>query len=158
MKTKHCNWCNSDLEISAFGKDKSQKDGFTFYCRSCINAYNREHSKNNENVRQKSKNQYHSNKRRHRDWELKRTFGITIEDYEHMLVGQNGLCAICIGEEQRKHKTLSVDHDHCTDAIRGLLCSNCNLGLGNFQDSIELLESAIRYLKVSQNNQPKDTE
>lgn len=151
MSTKHCNWCDSDLDLSKFGKNRSKKDGLTSYCRDCVNAYNREHSKNNERVRLKSKNQYHSNKRRHRNWELKRLFGITIEDYEQMLSEQNHVCAICFGTEKRSHKSLAVDHCHDTGVVRGLLCSNCNLGLGNFQDNIEILKSAIEYLVA--NNQ-----
>jgi hypothetical protein len=63
---------------------------------------------------------------------------------------QNGVCWICEkrtrgrGEEKN---TLAVDHNHKTGKIRGLLCSNCNTGLGNLRDSIELLEKAITYLK-----------
>jgi hypothetical protein len=145
-QTKHCNWCNSDLDISAFGKNKSKKDGLTSYCRSCVNAYNREHSRKNPQILLKSKNQYHSNKRKYRDWELKRIFGITIEDYERMLSEQKGVCAICGGIENKSHRSLSVDHCHSTGTIRGLLCSNCNLGLGNFQDNVLFLEFAIKYL------------
>lgn len=148
MTIKHCNWCNQNLDISLFGKNRSTKDGLTSYCRSCINAYNRERSKNNEKIRLKSKNQYHSNKRRHRDWELKRLFSISIEDYERMLSEQDGVCAICKQpENHRKSKTLSVDHDHITGRVRGLLCSLCNSGLGYFKDNIKIMELAIIYLK-----------
>jgi hypothetical protein len=45
---------------------------------------------------------------------------------------------------------LAMDHDHRTGAIRGLLCNNCNRGLGRFKDSPDLLESALRYLKREQ--------
>lgn len=54
---------------------------------------------------------------------------------------QKGACAIC-----KQTKKLVVDHNHTTKQIRGLLCSTCNLGLGMFQDNMDLLESAIRYL------------
>lgn len=58
--------------------------------------------------------------------------------------GNPGLCTIC-GQEQ---KTLCVDHDHMTGEARGLLCSNCNSGLGMFQDNIEIFERVIIYLKT----------
>ena len=81
---------------------------------------------------------------------------ISKEDYEKMLVSQNGVCAICKKEETsihpfKKHgsiiKRLAVDHCHKTGKIRGLLCERHNKGLGFFQDSIEILEAAILYLK-----------
>lgn len=76
-----------------------------------------------------------------------------IEDYESMVTAQDGLCAICNSPEEMrsnnklKVKGLAIDHDHKTKKIRGLLCSKCNTGLGWFKDSIDLLESAIAYLK-----------
>jgi hypothetical protein len=63
---------------------------------------------------------------------------------------QDGKCAICgVHEAYAPRKRLAVDHDHRTGAIRGLLCGNCNVGLGQFKDSPELLAAAIRYLEAS---------
>jgi hypothetical protein len=85
---------------------------------------------------------------------LKRTFGITIDQYNALLETQNGGCAICHnpdpgrstrGNEMRQF--FCVDHDHSTGRLRGLLCGNCNTGLGHFRDSPELLAAAIDYLK-----------
>jgi len=150
MRTKHCHKCNQTLDISHFGKDKNRKDGITFYCRSCINAYCRSYSRKNPSILKKSKDKYRKNKRKYRDWELRRIFGITIDQYEELLKKQNHVCAICNNAEQsRKSKTLAVDHCHKTGKVRGLLCSNCNLGIGNLQDSISIIESAIEYLSKS---------
>lgn len=80
-------------------------------------------------------------------------FNLTIEDYEKLKKDQNNVCAICKKpERQTKIKTkeikdLAVDHCHKTGKIRGLLCFACNGSLGKFEDSIELLQSAIDYLK-----------
>ena len=61
---------------------------------------------------------------------------------------QDGKCAICgVREAYAPRKRLAVDHDHRTGAIRGLLCGNCNAGLGQFKDNPELLAAAIRYLQ-----------
>lgn len=74
---------------------------------------------------------------------LKMRFGITVEDYTAILAAQGGVCKIC-GKTQNKR--LAVDHCHVTGIIRGLLCANCNTGLGLFLDDPELLDKAIGYL------------
>jgi hypothetical protein len=67
---------------------------------------------------------------------------------------QDGLCAICGSKEipakSGQQRRLSIDHDHETGRIRGLLCSKCNTGLGFFRDNIRFLRSAIRYLEENQ--------
>lgn len=83
--------------------------------------------------------------------DLKKSFGITIEEYNAILEKQKGVCAICGEKETAKGnggivRNLAVDHDHETGEIRGLLCSNCNNGLGRFKDSPNLLTNAIDYL------------
>jgi len=74
-----------------------------------------------------------------------RLYGITWNDYEQMLDEQNGVCAIC-GSENKSGKKLYVDHDHYTGKVRGLLCVKCNGGLGFFNDDINIIESARRYI------------
>jgi Recombination endonuclease VII len=76
---------------------------------------------------------------------LKRTYGMTIADYERMVEEQNGVCAIC-GEPRPEERTLHVDHDHETGAIRGLLCFRCNNALGDFREDYELFQRAADYL------------
>jgi len=83
---------------------------------------------------------------------LKRKYGITLYDYEVMYEEQNGVCKICGNPETRINpytKTpirMPVDHCHETGKIRGLLCTDCNVGIGNLNDDIKLLEKAIEYL------------
>ena len=77
---------------------------------------------------------------------LARLYGISQEEYESRLAAQQGLCAICSLESDR---VLSVDHDHESGQVRGLLCETCNFGIGSFGHDPELLEAVIRYL-----NQP----
>lgn len=97
----------------------------------------------------------HKEKRREidRNYHRLQRFGITKEEFDQMLLEQNGVCAICKKPETRIYfKTkriadLAVDHNHATDDIRGLLCSRCNCGLGMFLDNPDLLLAAIDYLK-----------
>lgn len=64
-----------------------------------------------------------------------------------MIEQQEGRCGICGGLPDGKWERLAVDHDHATNQVRGLLCTNCNLILGNAQDNTEILERAINYLE-----------
>jgi hypothetical protein len=71
-------------------------------------------------------------------------YGITKEDYDSLLSVVPG-CGVC-GALPRKPYELHVDHDHRTGRIRGLLCINCNVGLGNLNDNPARLQAAIEYL------------
>lgn len=77
---------------------------------------------------------------------LKRYYGLSVEQYNLMLEVQNGICAIC-SRTCHRGKRLVVDHCHKTQRLRGLLCSNCNSGIGLLDDNPELLENASRYLR-----------
>ena len=110
-------------------------------------AYQRKHiQKMHDHYRMKSQERYRANpdlyKRINRKSELKRFYGLTPEQYNAIISRQGGACAIC-----EKEKELNVDHIHGTRNVRGLLCRGCNCGLGNFGDSVELMQRAIVYLK-----------
>lgn len=84
---------------------------------------------------------------KHKDIRLKSIYGITLEDYEIMYSKQSGKCLICNSFKNNKGKDgLVVDHCHTNGNVRGLLCFECNTGLGRFKDNIVLLENAIKYL------------
>ncbi len=83
---------------------------------------------------------------------LKRT-GVTEQQYNDKFNEQAGLCAICLGTCT---KQLAADHCHETGTFRGLLCNNCNRGLGHFKDSMELLTKARKYLELNQIVSPCD--
>lgn len=80
-----------------------------------------------------------------RKTELKRDYNLLLEDVEQKKIEQNNKCAICGQSEKR----LVVDHCHKTNRFRGLLCDDCNHGLGNFKDKEELFLEAIKYLKLN---------
>lgn len=85
-----------------------------------------------------------------KDRHLQTNFGLSLAEYGEMILAQDGKCAICNRPEMQmrngKRKSLAVDHDHATGKIRGLLCSDCNTGIGKLQDDRDVLLAAVRYL------------
>ena len=132
MKT--CRMCKHEKPFTDFTPNKVNKDGRGPYCKPCGAEYQRRRRKPNDGFAAHIKHRY----------------GLSYEDYLAMLDRQNGRCAICGTHEYTTSNKarLHVDHDHTTGTVRGLLCHNCNLVLGNAKDSRFVLESAIRYLEV----------
>jgi hypothetical protein len=84
---------------------------------------------------------------------LKHYYGITLVEYENLLVAQNGVCAICRQAETstdpklNRPRRLAVDHCHTTGKIRGLLCLACNTAIGKLKDDPQLIERAAAYVR-----------
>jgi hypothetical protein len=95
---------------------------------------------------------YKMSKEAQRHYALKRYYGMTPEHYAAMITEQHGVCAICHQPETAmfngQPKVMHVDHDHISGAIRGLLCGNCNNGLGHFKDSPQTLRAAADYIQA----------
>jgi hypothetical protein len=112
---------------------------------------------NIEQARANERAYYHRNKdkciARSKEYQLKSKYGITSDDRDAMLASQEFRCAICKDDAPGGHGTWHVDHCHDTGAVRGLLCTRCNMGLGQFRDNTEFLSNAIAYL-----NEPRRTE
>ncbi len=85
---------------------------------------------------------------RMRNSTLKRLYGITIEDFDAMYIEQGGCCAICGTHQSEMDRRLSIDHNHKTKQVRGLLCRKCNAGIGHFDDNLEILKNTIKYLEM----------
>lgn len=99
-------------------------------------AYSKKYNKDKkEYFRQKS-----------RDRLLKIKYNMGAEDYTTMLSEQNGGCAIC-GSPPEEGCFLKVDHCHNSEKVRGLLCNNCNTGIGLLKEDIDIMEKAIKYIK-----------
>lgn len=138
-----------DKEYCLKNKDKKSLISRKYYQekKSYVIKKTREYYKTNrEKILQKTREKYRKNPLIHiqkcRRNLLKRLFNITPEEVEQMKLNQNGLCKIC-----RKNKAKHLDHNHITNKTRGILCTKCNFGIGLFNDSIENLLSAIKYLK-----------
>ena len=80
-------------------------------------------------------------------WQRKCLYGITSERFDEIFERQHRKCAICEATEPNGNGW-NVDHDHNTQAIRGILCGKCNKGIGLLQDSSEVLRKAIVYLEA----------
>jgi hypothetical protein len=88
-------------------------------------------------------------KEQRRKASLRAKYKISESDYMLLNEVQGGLCAICGRKPSGKRPVLCIDHCHKTGRIRGLLCMNCNSGLGYFHDNPERMQKAARYLMRS---------
>lgn len=159
---KICARCKEEKSFDQFGK---KGNGYQSYCIQCrrikqkewvaadpkrserIKKRAAEWAKNNPEKAKINRNKYRAKnlesiKEKSSHQHRERTYGITKEDYEHMLNAQNGVCAIC-----KKDSKLWVDHNHLTGKIRGLLCPSCNTFIGYIETYSELIDKAKKYIK-----------
>ncbi len=125
---KYCPDCDAIKLLEHFPRNHSDSTGYAAYCKLCHNRRGRE-------VKERL---YDGN----REYHLRRRYGIGQAEFDRLLAEQGGVCAICGGPDPEH-----VDHDHVFGNVRGILCFNCNGGLGQFKDSIEQLGKAISYLR-----------
>lgn len=153
---KNCTKCRVSKKLDEFNKTSNNKDGYDIYCRGCHTERAKLYHENNRlKINTKTKIYDDNNKSKRKNSHLKRSFNITIETYNDMLIEQNYCCSICNLPETKVRKAtnkpydLAVDHNHITGKIRGLLCQNCNSGIGSLKadKGIETLEKAINYIK-----------
>ena len=103
------------------------------------------YSNNKEKSKIKSK-EYHKKNPEYRIKSCVKKYGLSLEDFKKIFKEQNGCCKICGKHQSEFKKRLSVDHNHSTGKVRGLLCINCNRGLGSFKDNIKNLKTAVVYI------------
>ena len=116
-------------------------------------AYQKEWAKQNpEKIKLYGKRWRDKNKEynswRQRQYQLKYSYGLTEAEYQELLVSQDFRCGICGTKTPTgKWKVFAVDHCHQTNKVRGLLCNECNRGMGLLKDSVDILQKAIAYLE-----------
>ncbi len=127
-----CNACKTEKRAERFYPSNP------YQCKKCLRDATRAHRKEHPEI-------WTTYTRRSI---LKRRYGLTPEHYEAMLTAQNRTCAICSSSHVHRKgvNNFAVDHDHATGHVRGLLCHNCNRGLGHFRDNPELLTAAVAYI------------
>lgn len=147
---KVCSRCGTAGE---FYKDKSKKDGLHSICKTCHIEY----KKNLHSTDSEARNRANERSRQYRisnpityktsitNSTLKSKYGITLKEYNNLLMEQENKCKVC-GEPPIKQR-LHVDHNHETGEIRGLLCQACNVSIGKMKESPELLEKLAKYIR-----------
>ena len=103
----------------------------------------------NKNNQEKRRKYYEEFRRKYPDKIIyqgrMRHYGITKIQFDEILSKQNGVCAICKGSVVGKRKC-HIDHDHSNNKVRGILCQDCNLGIGRLKENIDIFNFAINYL------------
>jgi len=164
---KLCTKCGVKKPKAEFNKNNYNKSGLTSWCKTCNNIAvkkykttpkgketNRKSNKKyrdtpeGKEIKRKGKRKYNitpKGKLSARKAHLKRTYGITLEEYDTMLKDQEYVCAICGTDKLGGIGRFHVDHNHITGKIRGLLCTRCNTKLGIIEDE-KFNKLAIIYL------------
>ncbi|WP_233558698.1 endonuclease VII domain-containing protein [Micromonospora radicis] len=125
---RFCADCGSVKPLAEFPRNRADSSGYATYCKPCHNTRTRE-----------TKQRLYGGTR---EYHLRSRYGIGQAEFDELLAEQGGVCGVC-GDPDPEH----VDHDHRTGWVRGILCFNCNGGLGQFRDSPTRLARAITYLR-----------
>ena len=144
-----CSKCGIDkLESDFYWRKENSKHRTS--CKECdVKSKSDYYTRNVEAILAKKRAYHHKNRQaaidRMRVHRYKRRYGITVEQFDALFELQGGCCKLCgkISESRR----LCIDHDHITDAVRGLLCIQCNSALGKLGDTVEGLMRALAYVK-----------
>lgn len=135
--------------MKKYYKNNSDKFKKTRKQQDIHNEARRERYKNDPEFREKCKSYARGRcKLKRREERLMSKYGISLKEYDEMLKQQNGKCKICGSEKVGgNHKYLKVDHCHKTGKVRGLLCNDCNLGIGKLKDDPDILRNAAKYIE-----------
>jgi hypothetical protein len=149
---KSCTKCKEIKPLTEFYNHV--KHGPRPECKACTKLRSANIWKDKkEELTLRNRNWLDNNKERRKKYtkvqNLKRKYGLTLEQYEAMLLAQRGKCPIC-NKELDACAQKDVDHCHNTGKIRDILCSNCNKGLGCFDDNPECMIAAAEYVKRHQ--------
>ena len=127
-------------------KKKAYTKAYSIKNRDKINKQRREYYKANPHKRS---SRLEARNVDYRDKSNAKVYGLTLEEYRQMFIDCDNKCNICGKENGEKPNKLQVDHNHITGQVRGLLCRNCNTGIGYLKsdESIDIIKKAIEYLE-----------
>jgi hypothetical protein len=135
---KKCSRCKLPKDEGEFNRDRSRPDGLNHRCKPCNTLHVKE-----TQARQKQQLGYEQYRNKRRKYELSHYYGVSVGEYSQMVKKQKDRCAIC---QNKPERCLAIDHCHKTEIVRGLLCRKCNSAIGLFDDDIEKIRRALRYL------------
>ena len=140
---KKCTKCSTEKEDELFSwrSPKNHAKGRQSWCKKCTSAYSTIWARN------RVVNREHLNKIQRKS-RLKKDYGLTVEDFNNMRQAQDFRCLICLRHEDTFKYGLYVDHSHETNLVRGLLCNNCNRGIGYLRDNKNCVRRAFEYLNA----------
>ena len=152
MDTKTCRKCGIEKTLDQFSNTKGLKSGKLNQCKECMKASVVVWRKANPGKCLAAKRSWSARnaqklKRQATVRNLKKLYGITLDLFELFLEKQGRACAICGRPSRQLSRRMSVDHDHSTGEVRGLLCDKCNHLLGQANDDPQILIKAAAYLK-----------
>jgi hypothetical protein len=134
-----CKVCNEEKSQDGF---YATPKGYRRVCKACCINYSVERQRNDPSIQR---------------WkQLKHNYGLTKSDWFDLLEKQGHKCAICFTvlhtdaikrNDKRPPNQAVIDHCHSTNKVRGILCHRCNVALGHFTDDIDILASAIEYIR-----------
>lgn len=131
---KWCPTCGYALVREGFGRDAKMRDGLEGCCKQC----------KSQQYLARLGSAVKRNPKANRLMHIKRRYGLSESAWDEMVLAQSGRCAICSAATP----DLVIDHCHTSGAVRGLLCSPCNRGLGHFADDVDRMMSAVAYLML----------
>jgi len=157
--TKRCASCKQELPLESFRILVTARDAgrYRHMCRDCERTYSRNYAEEHaEEVF---------------EGHLKRKYGISLAEYDVLMIVQEDLCAICRQPEKRRGsggkvglrgpktdhiRRLAVNHDHITGQVRGLICHDCNVTMGFLNESPERLAQVLHYMESFLNTDDPD--
>lgn len=175
MDTKQCSCCGEIKSINNFYKQSDRKIGIRSRCKDCCKKHPYKRNKEKSHITRKkwelkNPDKISAQNKKHRDnpfykgkikvymkqyrkdhkeefkWsQIKSLYKLSKKDWELLWLYQDGGCAIC-GKKFKSYAKADTDHNHKTGKGRGLLCRRCNSAIGLFDDNIELMNLAIKYL------------
>lgn len=154
MAIKECSKCKKPVPAVAFYKDHRNSDGLASACCKCYKAAAKAWDAANP-----GKRRARAKRRRLKDpecswrWTLLKRYGLVPADYWQLYAAQDGKCGICGQAEtmirQGTLSKLSVDHNHATGEIRGLLCNRCNRAIGRMDDDPAMLRASVAWVETA---------
>jgi len=136
---KRCRTCGISKPATAYTKQKQRNGKYllAFECKECAcNRQSKRYQILTPEQKLKKKEKF-----------IQRTYGIDLMEFNRIFSEQQGKCASCGIHQSALDKSLVIDHCHNTKLVRGLLCSGCNLALGNVKESAETLEKLAVYIR-----------